>query len=55
MENKSRESVWLYSIWHKSHSRRYKCRFVNGKKIEIFQRVNLRFLSKIGNFEIVSF
>ena len=31
-----------------------KCRFVNGKKLTISKGVSLWFLSKIGNFEIIS-
>ena len=49
-ENKSRENVWLCSIQLTSHSRREKCRFVSGQKVEIldFQRGQPIHFAKIG-------
>ena len=49
-ENKSRENVWWCSIQLTSHSRREKCRFVSGQKVEIldFQRGQPIHFAKIG-------
>ena len=48
--NKSRESVWWFSIQLTSRSRREKCRFVSGQKVEIFQRGQPIHFAKIGIF-----
>lgn len=47
-KNKSREDVWWCSIQLTSHSRREKCRFVSGQKVEIFQRGQPIHFAKIG-------